>query len=1102
VVNGGLVACPSCGRESPADAAFCAGCGTALGASAAPDVEERKVVTILFADLVGSTASAERRDPEDVRATLAAYYAQLRTELERRGGTVEKFIGDAVMAVFGAPVAHEDDPERAVRAALAIRDALVESDVDVRIAVHTGEALVSRGARIAAGEAMVAGDVVNTAARLQTAAPVNGVLVGETTYRATASAIAYESVAPVQAKGKAEPVPAWQALEAKARFGIDVDEQPLGELVGRSDELALLDGALARVAREREPQLVTLVGVPGIGKSRLVTELARLVEQRPDLVTWRQGRCLPYGDGVSFWALGEMAKAQAGVLETDTADDAESKLESAVAALVPDAAESAWVLGHLKPLVGLGGSGADESRSESFAAWRRFFEALAEQRPTVLVFEDLHWADDGLLDFVDHLVDWASGVPLLVVGTARPELLERRPGWGGGKANATTLSLSPLSDEQTARLLGALLEQSVLEADLQTELLRRAGGNPLYAEEFVRMLRDGRFSAERLPENVQGIIAARLDALAGEEKALLQDAAVLGKVFWSGALAALGEVPRWDVEERLHALERKEFVRRDRRSSVADESEFAFRHVLVRDVAYAQIPRAARADKHRRAAEWISSLAGDRAEDRSEMLAHHYGAALDFARASGQATAPLEERARLAFRDAGERAFALRAVPSAAQFFAQALALWPEDDPDWPLVALREGRTHHDLTQSGGALPRVERALELLLARGDVDRAVEAEVLLAERDWFAGSNDSTFSRLEHARALVADRPASVSKARTYAELSRFLMLAGRFDEAEAVGGEALALARELDVRELQAHALNNVGTARAARGDDAGFADLEEAFAIAEAINSNEALRALGNQASLVGDRGDLRRSRELYEQTGKLAGRFGLVGFGVWTLVELALNDYHAGRWDDALRAAGEYLAQVTEGHYQEPLGRFVTGAILLARGDPERGLAESEPGVAFARRAKDPQLLYPTLAGHAHLLALAGRDVEAGALADELLELGSSGTFGANLWVVHLAFTLDALGRAADVEALLAASRSRSRWRDAALAYVRGDRAAAADELFEIGDLAGEAFAHLRAAEEGAGSEQAMRALAFYRSVGATALVRRAEALVPASA
>jgi predicted ATPase len=348
---------------------------------------------------------------------------------------------------------------------------------------------------------------------------------------------------------------------------------------------------------------VTLIGVPGIGKSRLVSELMNAVEAVPELVVWRQGRALPYGEGVTFWALAEIVKAQAGILESDGAEVAERKLHRAVYDTVADSGESDWVEGHLRPFVGLGDDApaSDDRQAEAFAAWRRFFEGLAEQGPMILVFEDLHWADEGLLDFIDHLVGWASSVPLLAVCTARPELLTRRPGWGGGKPNAATVSLSPLSEEDTARLIASLLEQAVLPAEVQSALLTRAEGNPLYAEEYVRMLqdrgflrRDGRgWRLERaqglpLPESVQGLIAARLDALPSEEKALMQDASVLGKVFWLGAIAAISDQPRWSLEERLHALERKEFIRRERRSSVASETQYAFLHLLVRDVAYAQ----------------------------------------------------------------------------------------------------------------------------------------------------------------------------------------------------------------------------------------------------------------------------------------------------------------------------------------------------------------------------------------------------------------------------------------------------------------------------------------------------------------------------------
>ncbi|HEY3036395.1 MAG TPA: adenylate/guanylate cyclase domain-containing protein, partial [Streptosporangiaceae bacterium] len=481
--------------------------------------EERKVVSVLFADLVGFTSRAEQLDPEDVRALLSPYYTRLRTELERFGGTVEKFIGDAVMALFGAPASHEDDQERAVRAALAIRDWVRDEErIQVRVGVNTGEALVMLGARPNSGEGMAAGDVVNTAARLQAAAPVNGILVGERTFRATRAMIEYRQAAPVAAKGKREPVPAWEAVGARARFGVDVPHQAKTALVGRRRELGVLRDALGRVRAERTPQLVTLVGVPGIGKSRLVFELSQVADADAELISWRQGRCLPYGEGVSFWALAEMVKAQAGILEDDTPGQAQAKLAQMTVGVLSATSDVDWIQRHLGTLVGLGDgsvlAGGDR-RGETFAAWRQFFEALAERRPLVLVFEDLHWADDGLLDFVDYLAGWAGEVPLLVVGTARPELLARRPGWGGGKPNALTLSLTPLSDDDTARLIGSLLGHPVLDAGQQAVLLAHAGGNPLYAEQYAQMLADqGTGQQLSLPESVQGIIGARLDLLA------------------------------------------------------------------------------------------------------------------------------------------------------------------------------------------------------------------------------------------------------------------------------------------------------------------------------------------------------------------------------------------------------------------------------------------------------------------------------------------------------------------------------------------------------------------------------------------------------------
>jgi class 3 adenylate cyclase/tetratricopeptide (TPR) repeat protein len=1117
--------CAQCGQVNPEGARFCNGCAAPMTAEVPTAREERKVVTILFADLVGFTGRAEQLDPEDVRAMLSPYFARLRSELERFGGTVEKFIGDAVMAVFGAPIAHEDDPERAVRAALAVRDAILELnesdptfDLHVRIAVNTGEAVVVLGARPSEGEGMVAGDVVNTTARLQAAAPVDGILVGETTYRATERAIEYSGREPVRAKGKSEPIPVWEALAARARFGIDVQQSGGAPLVGRRDELDLLSDALGRARRERTPQLLTLVGVPGIGKSRLVWELAQALDADPDLmVFWRQGRSLPYGEGVAFWAVAEMIKAQAAILETDSAEVAETKLLQTVADLVPDPAGARWIESHLRPLVGLtaeGDAGGDaDRRDEAFGAWRRFFEALAERRPLVLVFEDLHWADDNLLDFVDYLVDWVTDSPVLVIGTARPELLERRPGWGGGKPNAATVSLSPLSDEEIARLLASLLEQTVMPAETQAPLLARAGGNPLYAEEYARMVSERGVAPSDespLPENVQGIVAARLDALSAEDKTLIQDAAVLGKVFWSGALAAMNGLQRWTVEESLHRLERKEFVRRERRSSVATETEYAFRHVLVRDVAYGQVPRALRAEKHRLAAEWIEALSADR-EDRAEMLAHHYLSALEFSRAAGQDVESIAERARVALREAGERAYTLNAFAAAAGFYREAVDLWPSDYPERGHLLLRYGRSLFLSDWRSDVYGILEEARDLLLGSGEPDVASEAEVTLGHVHWFRAERDLAMPCFEQAAVLIEEATPSRSKATVLSELARFAMLGDEDAKAVELAREALAMAEEFGLDEVRARALNTLGVSRVKLGDPKGLADIERCLEITE-IGSYDRLRAFINLASTVGELGELTRSVDLHEEGLREAERLGGLGSVRWLRAERVWDEYLTGRWNDALAHADEFIAEVEGGqpHYMEAVVREVRALIRLARGDGQGALADSERALTLARAAQDPQALYPALAFHSQILLTIGLRAEAVPFVDELLALlPSRGSGLVSYWASTLAVVLTALGRRDEVEPVIETAAISTRWLDAARAYAAGAFEEAADVYAEIGALPDEAFARLRGAETlvDAGRRvdadaQLQRALAFYRAVGATAYTREGEALLAASA
>jgi class 3 adenylate cyclase/tetratricopeptide (TPR) repeat protein len=1057
--------------------------------------QERKVVTVLFADLVGFTARAEQMDPEDVVGLLGPYHARLREKLEHFGGTVEKFIGDAVMAVFGAPLAHDDDPERAVRAALAIRDWADEEagGLELRIAVTTGEALVSLDARPEQGEVLVAGDVVNTAARLQAAAPVNGILVGESTQLATRDAIEYRQAEAVQAKGKVAPVPVWEALRARSNFGVDVVQEGRAPLVGRVRELDLLLDAFARIRAENTSQLVTLVGVPGIGKSRLVWELFEAVERDPELIYWRQGRCLPYGEGVAFWAVGEMVKAQAGILDTDSGEEAAAKLEDMVSSTTGD--DAGWVAAHLRPLIGLAEDAdvSEERRVEAFAAWRRFFEGLAEQRPLVLVFEDLHWADEGLYDFVDHLVDWAGGSPMLVVCTARPELMERRPTWGGGKLNATTLVLSPLGDEDAARLVAALIGQAVLPAETQAALLARAGGNPLYAEQYVRMFVE-RGSAEDLPlpENVQGIIAARLDVLPIDEKAVIQDAAVLGKVFWPGALLAIGGS---NPPALLHSLERKEFVRRERRSSVGGETEYAFRHMLVRDVAYGQIPRGERAQKHRRAAEWIEALS-ERTDDVAEMLAHHYASALEFARASGQDTGELAERARQALRAAGERALTLGAFASAARFLSAALELWPSDDPELPDLQYALGET---LNWTGGLTEElVVDARDGALAQGRLGLAAKAEIRLGFYWWNRGENDLADERFEAAAKLVEQVPLSPEKGLTMHSLGVRALVAARLHESVASARAAAEMADLLGLEALRAQALITLGSARFSLGEADGIEEIERGLAAADSINSGASvIRGYKNLGDAVQRIGELERAAGLHVRGLETARRLGDVWHVRWFSSELAYDRYLQGRWDEALTLADEVIAVIEEGtpHYMESVCRNTRALIRSARGDAAGASADSERSLELGRAVADPQVILPALAVRARVLSDGGDPRRATELLDEFEAAPSFVTQSAG--TAEFAFAAAVAGRAPGIFAARQEILS-TPWIEAADAVCRGELERAAELYAEMGSKPDEANARRLSG----GETQVRRALEFYRAVGATRYVRDAESMLAASA
>jgi class 3 adenylate cyclase len=1099
-----MITCPSCGTENPAGFRFCGACGSTLGTAATAQAarEERKVVTVLFCDLVGSTERAELMDPEDVRAMLGRYHERVRTDLERHGGTVEKFIGDAAMALFGAPVAHEDDPERAVRAALAIRDWAIEGgDLQVRIGITTGEALVSLDAQLSRGEGMAAGDVVNTAARLQAAAGVDAILVDETTHRATRDRIDYRQAEAVVAKGKSQPIPAWEAAAARSRLGLDVAESAPTPLVGRARDLELLVSAFERTRRDRIVELITLIGEPGIGKSRLVTELLHHVEADPDLIRWRQGRCLPYGEGVTLWALAEIVKAETGVLETDGADSAGAKVADTIRRVIPDEAEATWVEQHVRPLAGISADAVigGERRDEAFVAWRRFIESVAEQGPLVLIFEDLQWADDSLLDFVDHLVEWAADVPLFVLAIARPELLARRPGWGGGKPNAMTRSLAPLSDDETAALVHARLGRALLPAEVQRSLVERAEGNPLYAEEFARAFQErGAADGAALPESVQGLIAARLDGLEPKAKALLQDAAVLGKVFWLGGLAAVSAEDARQLEGRLHELERRELVRRDRASAVAGERQYAFRHQLVRDVAYAQIPRGGRAEKHAAAAHWIEGMAADRSDDRAEMLAHHWSAALRYAEAAGETTAEFGKRAIQALTDAGDRALALHAVSAAVLLYEQALEIIGDDLP--ADLLLRHARSL-DRANDERADAALERARDALIATGDVAGEAFAEEMLSHRAWLRGDADAARRRSDRAVQLVEAQPPSEIKARVLARAASTAQVGGRDADAVRLAREALAICDELNLVALRVHAQTTLGSARLGLGDLEGVHDVERAYEVGLETNSAEAGRAgynLGVQNFLLGDIG---RYRQLHAESRRVMERFAdrwLIRFSQGAEASIS---YFVGDWDTALRQADEFIAaSAAEPHYQERHSRAFRSVIRFARDDVEGALADID---AVLLGPSDPQSRALPLSAASRIYTELG-DPRAAETSLQVLEIG----FGMTPEPLSTAFlsSIDVPDAVRDrlVEVIEAYATSPSRWVTGARAALEGRFLDAAEIYAGMPFVGVEADVRQRAAEElvaegrlADAEEQLELALAFWRSVGATRYIRRAEQL-----
>jgi class 3 adenylate cyclase/tetratricopeptide (TPR) repeat protein len=840
-----VTACTACGQANPAEARFCLACGTPLAAAAAAQpTEERRLVTAVFSDIVGSTATAEQLDPEDVHSRLSPYFARVRAELEAVGGTVEKFIGDAVVALFGAPTAHEDDSDRAVRAALAIRTAIDELndedpwlDLSVRVGVCTGEALVVLDRDPQSGEGIATGDVMNTAARIQSGAPRNGVLVDEATYRATSHAIEYRPAEPLPAKGKAEPVRVWEAVRVRAAPGRRAPSRT--PFVGRTRELERLEEIWTGVRRNRQRALCALLAAPGVGKSRVLGEFeARSLAE----ASVHRGRCLAYGEGITYWPVGQIVRSAAGILGSDEAEVVSAKLGSLLESLPTDRGdELRTIAASLANLIGVPRtptgtySAAQITRAELHWGVRRLLELLAELRPLVVVFEDLHWAEETLLELIRFVADGEAKLPLLVVGTARPELAERAPPILVESENRHVMELNPLTGGESEALLSVLVTAHRLPAETVEELLRNAEGNPLFLEETVRMLAesealDAEPAGPSIPTTLQALLGARLDQLSGNERSVAQQAAVVGTVFWPGAVASLDGLDEEQITGALEALEGRDVVRGQTPSSIGGELQYTFKHVLIRDVAYARIPKRRRVLLHSRFATWVEDLPG--AEDEFiEIIAYHLEEACRAAQEIAHSPEPPPVlRAATALAQAADKAERREGFREAEAFCARALAVLGETEGETAVeLRLRRGRIRAAVGDLASAREQLLAVVDEAASLGRLDIRCAGLVAIANIDVKQGRAADSRRNLTEAVALAAEIGDPALKARAMFE---FALFSGWFEGAIEGGvaqfREALAIAEELGDRALCVEGLMRLGTLLFNVGDLSGA---EKAYA-------------------------------------------------------------------------------------------------------------------------------------------------------------------------------------------------------------------------------------------------------------------------------
>jgi class 3 adenylate cyclase/tetratricopeptide (TPR) repeat protein len=995
-------ACPSCGAPAETGQAFCDECGTPLGGEPRPaagqsaarePAAERRLVSVLFADLVGFTALSETRDAEEVRELLSRYFDTCRRLISLYGGTVEKFIGDAVMAVWGTPVATEDDAERAVRAALdlvaavsALGQEVGAEDLRARAGVLTGEAAVTLGAE---GDGLVAGDLVNTASRVQSVAEPGTVYVGEATRRTTEQTIVYDDAGSFELKGKEGLTPLWRAQRVVSGLRGSLKSHGLeAPFVGRDREVRQMKDLFHASAEESKAHLVSVTGIAGIGKSRLSWEFYKYFDGLADSVYWHRGRCLSYGEGVTYWALADMVRMRCRIAEDEKPESALAKLQATLAEHILDTEERDFVEPRLAHLLGLAEHQARD-QNDLFAAWRLFFERLAEVYPTVLAFEDMQWADESLLDFVEYLLDWSRNSPIFVLTLARPELLERRATWGAGQRNFTSLYLEPLAPEAMETLLAGLVPG--LPAEIRDGILARAEGVPLYAVETVRMLLDrgllvadgpsyrptGPIEALDVPETLHALIAARLDGLSAEERRLLQDAAVLGKTFTRDAVAALAG-PDGEIDALLTSLVRKEVLGLQADPRSPEHGQYGFLQDLVRHVAYETLSKRERRARHLAAAGHLARAFAADEDEVVEVIASHYVAALE-AVPDAEDAAEIKAEARETLSRAGARAESLAAAAEARRYFEQAAALADEPEDRAALLG-RAGEMASRAGDPDNAHDLLMQSIELYESLGDTRAAARVLWRLGHQHSSKGRREESLARMEQAFEVLSQDEPGEELAHIAAVLSLGHWFSGDLERASLRAEFALDLAEAHAYPEPLARALRAKAAVLTSRGHpQESHALFRQSLQIAlEHDLFDDASSCYFNLSDRCFHRDQYVEALGFLDESLALARRIGSRPEEWAVLAERTYVLYMLGRWDEALAIGAEFTReQIHSGGVM--LSMLQTGVLI----NVERGELDAARRVyetfSHLEQSSDVQELTVYLASRATLRRGEGRQQEA---------------------------------------------------------------------------------------------------------------------------